>query len=176
MTTVAMIFGMVPLALALGEGAEQRAPMGRAVIGGLITSTVLTLFVVPVVYTLLDDFVGLFRKKGPPSRRIRRSRADRRLRRRTEAPSPARHLAAPPPITTWGRGARMDMCGAAVLRGCHNLVGARFIAPVAEAAESPVGSGYSAAKPKRERSRLSNRERVAGSTLVSRIVSTCASM
>jgi HAE1 family hydrophobic/amphiphilic exporter-1 len=55
MTTVAMIFGMVPLALALGEGAEQRAPMGRAVIGGLITSTILTLFVVPVVYTLLED-------------------------------------------------------------------------------------------------------------------------
>jgi HAE1 family hydrophobic/amphiphilic exporter-1 len=68
MTTVAMIFGMVPLALALGEGAEQRAPMGRAVIGGLITSTLLTLFVVPVVYTLLDDFVGLFRKRAvaPP--------------------------------------------------------------------------------------------------------------
>jgi HAE1 family hydrophobic/amphiphilic exporter-1 len=55
MTTAAMIFGMVPLALALGAGAEQRAPMGRAVIGGLITSTVLTLFVVPVAYTLLDD-------------------------------------------------------------------------------------------------------------------------
>jgi HAE1 family hydrophobic/amphiphilic exporter-1 len=55
MTTVAMIFGMVPLALALGAGAEQRAPMGRAVIGGLITSTILTLFVVPVAYTLLDD-------------------------------------------------------------------------------------------------------------------------
>jgi hydrophobic/amphiphilic exporter-1 (mainly G- bacteria), HAE1 family len=55
MTTVAMIFGMVPLALAIGEGAEQRAPMGRAVIGGLITSTILTLFVVPAVYTLLDD-------------------------------------------------------------------------------------------------------------------------
>jgi HAE1 family hydrophobic/amphiphilic exporter-1 len=58
MTTVAMIFGMVPLALALGAGAEQRAPMGRAVIGGLITSTLLTLFVVPVVYTLLDDLAG----------------------------------------------------------------------------------------------------------------------
>jgi HAE1 family hydrophobic/amphiphilic exporter-1 len=58
MTTVAMIFGMVPLALALGEGAEQRAPMGRAVIGGLITSTILTLFVVPVVYTLFDDAAG----------------------------------------------------------------------------------------------------------------------
>jgi HAE1 family hydrophobic/amphiphilic exporter-1 len=55
MTTVAMIFGMVPLALALGAGAEQRAPMGRAVIGGLVTSTILTLFVVPVAYTLLDD-------------------------------------------------------------------------------------------------------------------------
>ncbi|HJQ20360.1 MAG TPA: efflux RND transporter permease subunit, partial [Gemmatimonadaceae bacterium] len=55
MTTVAMIFGMSPLALALGAGAETRAPMARAVIGGLITSTMLTLFVVPVVYTYLDD-------------------------------------------------------------------------------------------------------------------------
>ena len=55
MTTVAMIFGMVPLALAIGAGAEQRAPMARAVIGGLITSTLLTLFVVPVMYTFLDD-------------------------------------------------------------------------------------------------------------------------
>jgi len=55
MTTVAMIFGMIPLALAIGAGAEQRAPMARAVIGGLITSTMLTLFVVPVMYTLLDD-------------------------------------------------------------------------------------------------------------------------
>ena len=56
MTTVAMIFGMLPLAFAIGEGAEQRAPMAHAVIGGLITSTMLTLFVVPVVYSLLDDF------------------------------------------------------------------------------------------------------------------------
>ena len=55
MTTAAMIFGMLPLALAIGEGAEQRAPMAHAVIGGLITSTLLTLFIVPVVYTLLDD-------------------------------------------------------------------------------------------------------------------------
>ncbi len=55
MTTIAMIFGMIPLALALGAGAEQRAPMARAVIGGLLTSTLLTLFVVPVMYTLLDD-------------------------------------------------------------------------------------------------------------------------
>ncbi len=55
MTTIAMIFGMIPLALAIGAGAEQRAPMARAVIGGLITSTILTLYVVPVMYTLLDD-------------------------------------------------------------------------------------------------------------------------
>jgi HAE1 family hydrophobic/amphiphilic exporter-1 len=55
MTTFAMVFGMIPLALAIGAGAEQRAPMARAVIGGLITSTLLTLFVVPVMYTILDD-------------------------------------------------------------------------------------------------------------------------
>ncbi|HEX2716509.1 MAG TPA: efflux RND transporter permease subunit [Gemmatimonadaceae bacterium] len=63
MTSVAMIFGMIPLALALGEGSEQRAPMGRAVIGGLITSTLLTLFVVPVVYTYLDDFSAWLARK-----------------------------------------------------------------------------------------------------------------
>ena len=55
MTTLAMIFGMVPLSLALGAGAEMRAPMARAVIGGLITSTFLTLLVVPVMYSVLDD-------------------------------------------------------------------------------------------------------------------------
>ena len=64
MTTVAMIFGMIPLALAIGEGAEQRAPMARAVIGGLITSTLLTLFVVPVVYTVLDDVAALLTRRA----------------------------------------------------------------------------------------------------------------
>lgn len=63
MTTFAMIFGMVPVALALGEGAEFRAPMGQAVIGGLITSTLLTLFVVPVVYSILDDLSNFVSKK-----------------------------------------------------------------------------------------------------------------
>ena len=63
MTTLAMIFGMLPLALALGAGAEMRAPMARAVIGGLITSTFLTLLVVPVVYSLLDDFSLWIRRK-----------------------------------------------------------------------------------------------------------------
>jgi HAE1 family hydrophobic/amphiphilic exporter-1 len=56
MTTAAMIFGMLPLAFAIGAGSEMRAPMARAVIGGLITSTLLTLIVVPVVYTYLDDW------------------------------------------------------------------------------------------------------------------------
>ena len=55
MTTLAMIFGMLPLALALTEGSEQRAPMGQAVIGGVITSSLLTLVVVPVIYGYLDD-------------------------------------------------------------------------------------------------------------------------
>ena len=55
MTTLAMIFGMLPLALGLGEGGEQRSPMGQAVIGGVITSSLLTLVVVPVIYTYLDD-------------------------------------------------------------------------------------------------------------------------
>jgi Cu/Ag efflux pump CusA len=56
MTTAAMIFGMLPLALGLGEGAEQQAPMGRAIIGGVITSTLLTLVVVPVIYSYLDSW------------------------------------------------------------------------------------------------------------------------
>ncbi len=55
MTTLAMIAGMLPSALALGEGGGFRAPMSRAVIGGLITSTILTLIVVPVAYTYFDD-------------------------------------------------------------------------------------------------------------------------
>jgi HAE1 family hydrophobic/amphiphilic exporter-1 len=55
MTTLAMIFGMLPLVFELGAGAEFRAPMARAVVGGLITSTLLTLLVVPVVYSYLDD-------------------------------------------------------------------------------------------------------------------------
>ncbi len=55
MTTLAMIFGMAPLALGMSEGSEQRAPMGQAVIGGVITSSLLTLVVVPVVYCYLDD-------------------------------------------------------------------------------------------------------------------------
>jgi HAE1 family hydrophobic/amphiphilic exporter-1 len=63
MTTLAMVFGMVPLAFALSEGSEQRAPMGQAVIGGIITSSLLTLVVVPVAYTYLDDLATWARHK-----------------------------------------------------------------------------------------------------------------
>ncbi|MBK7470010.1 MAG: efflux RND transporter permease subunit [Betaproteobacteria bacterium] len=68
MTTAAMIFGMMPLALGLGEGSEGNATMGRAIIGGVISSTLLTLVVVPVVYTYLDGMSAWFR-----SRRARRA-------------------------------------------------------------------------------------------------------
>ena len=63
MTTLAMIFGMVPLAFALTEGSEQRAPMGQAVIGGVITSSLLTLVVVPVAYCYLDDLGQWFKRR-----------------------------------------------------------------------------------------------------------------
>jgi len=59
MTALAMMLGMVPMALAIGEGGEQNAPLGRAVIGGLLMATFVTLFVVPAVYTLL--------RRAPPS-------------------------------------------------------------------------------------------------------------
>jgi HAE1 family hydrophobic/amphiphilic exporter-1 len=63
MTTTAMVFGMLPTALKIGEGSESRAPMAIAVIGGLITSTLLTLVVIPVVYTIVDDFEQWIKKK-----------------------------------------------------------------------------------------------------------------
>jgi multidrug efflux pump subunit AcrB len=58
MTALAMIIGMVPMALALGEAGSQNAPLGRAVIGGLLMATFATLFLVPVIYSLL-------RRKAP---------------------------------------------------------------------------------------------------------------
>ena len=58
MTALAMIIGMLPMALGLGEGGEQNAPLGRAVIGGLLLATVTTLFFVPVVYSLLRRKAG----------------------------------------------------------------------------------------------------------------------
>jgi multidrug efflux pump subunit AcrB len=54
MTALAMIIGMLPMAMALGEGGEQNAPIGRAVIGGLLFATVGTLLIVPVMYSVMS--------------------------------------------------------------------------------------------------------------------------
>jgi HAE1 family hydrophobic/amphiphilic exporter-1 len=65
MTTAAMIFGMLPVALAMSEGGEVRAPMAITVIGGLVTSMLLTLVVIPVVYSLLDGMTSRRRRPVP---------------------------------------------------------------------------------------------------------------
>jgi multidrug efflux pump subunit AcrB len=62
MTALAMIIGMLPMAFAMGEGGEQNAPLGRAVIGGLVVATIATLFIVPLFYTLL--------RKEPPTKHL----------------------------------------------------------------------------------------------------------
>jgi multidrug efflux pump subunit AcrB len=67
MTTAAMVFGMLPLALALNEGGEIQAPMGRAIIGGVITSTLLTLVVVPVLYSYVDALSARFTRRRAPA-------------------------------------------------------------------------------------------------------------
>jgi multidrug efflux pump subunit AcrB len=64
MTTVAMGAGMMPAALGWGADPSFRAPMAIVVIGGLITSTVMSLLVVPVVYSLVDDLRGLWRRRS----------------------------------------------------------------------------------------------------------------
>jgi HAE1 family hydrophobic/amphiphilic exporter-1 len=63
MTTAAMILGMLPVALGLGEGGAGRAPMAVVVIGGLITSTLLTLVVVPVVFSLIEGLRDRMRRR-----------------------------------------------------------------------------------------------------------------
>jgi HAE1 family hydrophobic/amphiphilic exporter-1 len=98
MTTLAMIFGMLPTALALGAGSEFRAPMAIAVIGGLITSTLLTLVVVPVAYTVLDDITGWF------SLRLRRwttspAEYEESVRERERRPASGRQREAEPAAT-----------------------------------------------------------------------------
>ena len=63
MTALAMIIGMVPMAFALGEGGEQNAPLGRAVIGGLTVATIATLFFVPTVFSVLHRRDGARRRE-----------------------------------------------------------------------------------------------------------------
>jgi len=79
MTALAMILGMLPMSLGLGDGGEQNAPLGRAVIGGLLVATFFTLFFVPVVYRLL-------KRKFIP----------RKLHPRLRSPSDENHVAASP--------------------------------------------------------------------------------
>ena len=80
MTALAMLLGMVPMALALGEGGEQNAPLGRAVIGGLLIATFVTLFIVPTVYTLL--------RRSPPSAH----QLDEKFEAESRRPAEARHV------------------------------------------------------------------------------------
>jgi len=103
MTTAAMVFGMLPLAIGLGEGSEQQAPMGRAIIGGVLTSTLLTLVVVPVIYSYLDRWERLARgwfAGGAARRAAREAREeeDKRIDGRSSEPQRA------PRNTTHGGG------------------------------------------------------------------------
>jgi HAE1 family hydrophobic/amphiphilic exporter-1 len=94
MTTFALIAGMIPVAIGSGEGADFRAPLGRAVIGGVITSTVLTLLVIPTVYDILSEWrdraVGLLTGTAKT-----RQAAARPERARGAEPGLAREAAAP---------------------------------------------------------------------------------
>jgi len=67
MTATAMILGMLPMALGMGDGGEQNAPLGRAVIGGLVFATVSTLFFVPVMFTILGERTPVSEPSVPES-------------------------------------------------------------------------------------------------------------
>jgi hydrophobic/amphiphilic exporter-1 (mainly G- bacteria), HAE1 family len=73
MTTMVLVFAMIPLALKLGDGAESRSPMAIVVLGGMITSTLLTLIMVPCIYTYLDDFQNLLMRRGKRVRLVSRN-------------------------------------------------------------------------------------------------------
>jgi HAE1 family hydrophobic/amphiphilic exporter-1 len=79
MTTFAMVFGMLPIALGIGKANEQRAPLATAVIGGLILSTLLTLVVIPVVYTLFDDVAAWIGRRAARGAGRRSANVDRVL-------------------------------------------------------------------------------------------------
>src|SRR5213596_2934919 len=81
MTALAMIIGMLPMSLGLGEGGEQNAPLGRAVIGGLTVATISTLIFVPVVYSVL--------RRRPPSRHVEVEQAIERHRFEADSASVA---------------------------------------------------------------------------------------
>jgi multidrug efflux pump subunit AcrB len=84
MTALAMIIGMLPMSLGLGEGGEQNAPLGRAVIGGLLVATVFTLLFVPVMYSLL--------RRTPPAPEPLEEESE--VRGQESVPSPSRGMSA----------------------------------------------------------------------------------
>jgi HAE1 family hydrophobic/amphiphilic exporter-1 len=71
MTTIAAIAGMFPIAIGYGQGGESRQPLGLAVVGGLLVSQVVTLYLTPVIYTYLAAFQDWLRIKGSEAREIR---------------------------------------------------------------------------------------------------------
>ncbi len=75
MTTMAALMGSLPIAIGIGAGAESRQPLGLAVVGGLLVSQLLTLFITPVVHIYLDSFASRFRKEPKPTRNVRSSSA-----------------------------------------------------------------------------------------------------
>jgi multidrug efflux pump subunit AcrB len=75
MTALAMIIGMLPMAFAMGEAGEQNAPLGRAVIGGLLLATFVTLFIVPVIYSVM--------RKKLPSKHLLDERFEAEIQRKT---------------------------------------------------------------------------------------------
>ena len=95
MTALAMVIGMLPMAFALGEGGEQNAPLGRAVIGGLLVATVATLFFVPAVFSLLHPGSGTPETPGashPEPARLNRSPWRRKITNSRHATPPPRNL------------------------------------------------------------------------------------
>ena len=106
MTTAAMVFGMLPLAIGLGEGSEQQAPMGRAIIGGVLTSTLLSLVVVPVIYSYLDRWESIVKAwfAGGAARRAAREAREEQRRGGRQA-RPGRAHPAGPDADSFGSGA-----------------------------------------------------------------------
>ncbi|MBM2812579.1 MAG: acriflavin resistance protein, partial [Chloroflexi bacterium] len=98
MTTAALVMAMLPIAAKLGEGSEWRAPMAITVIGGLITSSLLTLVLIPAVYTIMDDFQGLITGMPERARRLARWATKPRVSGRQPRPSPSQ-VPQPQPVS-----------------------------------------------------------------------------